>query len=347
MRILFLILLTNLSFAARIKDIVDIRGIRSNQLIGYGLVVGLDGTGDSSVASQTSLARMYERLGLTIKPSDVKSKNVAAVMITAQINTFMRKGSKLDITVSSVGDAKSLRGGVLIMSPLRGGDQNVYAVAQGTVLVSDKLNLTVGQVPEGAVIEKEVLSDFSETKVIRLSLRQPDFLTNARISKTINEKLGGKYAHSVDLNTIDIIVPFGYEGRLVELMSHIETVDVDIDTPAKIVINERTGTVLIGKNVRISEVAISQDGLTIRIGEQKDPAKGKELVKLKRGLASTDNLEDRNRSSDGKKLGITRGASIDELVQGLNLLGVSSKDLISIFQSLKRIGALQAELEIL
>ena len=232
------------------------------------------------------------------------------------------------------------------MSPLRAGDQNVYAVAQGSVSVNEAANTTVAYISNGATIEREVVSDFNSAKVLRLAMKEPDFLTAARITKLINQKLGGKYANALDNRTVDIIVPFGYEGKMVELMSHVETIEVNLDTPAKVVINERTGTVLIGKNVRISEVAISHAGLTIRIGAQKKTNIDPELVKLSRDPASQD-LKARNLDSDGMQIGITRGASIDELVQSLNMLGVSSKDLIQIFQSLKKIGALQAELEVM
>lgn len=318
------------SLGARLKDVATVKGVRDNILIGYGIVVGLKGTGDSSTdVTGQSLARLFGKLGLDIQNNAaVKSKNAAAVIVTAKLPPFARVGNKIDITVSSIGDAASLEGGVLLVTPLRAGDQNVYAVAQGPVSIgavadgSTKNFPTVGRVVAGATIEKDVDTNFSGKKNFRLSLHNPDFTTAARISALINGELGGKFASARDSGTVDVVVPINYEGNSVELLAALENIHVNVDTRAKVVLNERTGTVVMGDRISISPVAISHGDLSIEVkGDKK--ARPERLAELK------------------------GGANVSDLIKALNTLGVQPKDLTAIFQTLKEVGALQAELEIM
>lgn len=319
------------SQAARLKDIATVKGVRENILIGYGIVVGLKGTGDSSTEiTGQSLGRLFSKLGLDVaNNAAVKSKNAAAVIVTAKLPAFARVGTPIDVTTSSIGDAASLEGGVLLVTPLRAGDQAVYAVAQGPVSVGaltdggGKVFPTVGRVVSGATIEKDVDVNFSSKTSFRLALHNPDFTTAARVVVTINGELGGKYASARDSGTIDVVVPFNYHGNSVELMAQMENVQVNVDSKARVVLNERTGTVVMGANVGISPVAISHGELAIEVKGAAKDAKAERISELK---SST---------------------SVSELVKALNALGVAPKDLTAIFQSLKQSGALQAELEIM
>jgi flagellar P-ring protein precursor FlgI len=319
---------TPTAHAARVKDIANVRGVRDNQLIGYGIIVGLKGTGDSkSEFTNKSIGRMLDKLGMKLEEKDVASKNVAAVIITATLPPFARAGNKLDLTVSSIGDASSLSGGTLLQSPLRAADQQIYAVAQGSVLIGSGADAfpTVGRLPNGAIIERDVAEDFTSRKMFRLTLHNPDFTTSARLAKKINLDLSGKYATAKDAGTVDIVVPFAYEGRAVELLATIEALDVTPDTRARVIVNEKTGTVVIGENVRISKVAISHGDLTVKIeGTSKGKGKDQDRVAV-----------------------LDTGTNVGELVKAMNSLGVSPKDLITILQNIKAAGALQGELEIL
>jgi flagellar P-ring protein precursor FlgI len=316
--------------AARLKDIVRIKGVRENMLIGYGLVVGLKGTGDSSAeVTGKALLRMFNKMGMNVETA-VQSKNVASVVVTARYPAFARAGQKIDITVSSVGDAGSLEGGTLLVTPLRAGDQQVYAVAQGplslgTIADGSAKFTTAGRIPSGAIIEKELPGEFANKKALRLNLDEPDFTTVARIVRSINTELGGKYATSVDQSTIDLIVPFSYDGNAVELMAVLENLTVTPDTRARVIINEKSGTVVAGGKVRIKNVALSHGDLSITVGEAKPAAKG-----------------------GGKKvLEIQNTTNVADLANVLNNMGVSPKDLTAIFQSLKAAGALEGDLEVL
>ncbi len=322
-----LLLLAGQAFGARVKDIAAIKGVRENILIGYGVVVGLKGTGDSdSEITSKSMVRLFEKMGVNLGSTSFKSKNVAAVIITAKLPAFARVGTKMDVTLSSIGDAGSLEGGTLLATPLRGGDQNVYAVAQGSISLGSTTDgggknfPTSGRVPAGGTIEKEIEGSFTQKKSFVLSLNNPDFTTAARLSKVINTELGGKYAVARDSGTIDVIAPYNYEGSGVELLATIENMQVSPDSRAKVVLNEKTGTVVIGDNVRIEPVAISHGELQIEVSGPKGP---KERVSL---------------------LG---GSTIKEIVKALNALGAKPADLTAIFQALRASGALQAELEVL
>jgi flagellar P-ring protein FlgI len=323
------LLVPNVSHGARLKDIATVKGVRENILIGYGIVVGLKGTGDSSTeVTGQSLARLFGKLGLDVQNNAaVKSKNAAAVIVTAKLPPFARVGNPIDVTVSSIGDSASLEGGVLLVTPLRAGDQSVYAVAQGPVSIGSvadgttKNFPTVGRVVSGATIEKDVDLNFAAKRNFRLSLHNPDFTTAARVAATINGELGGKFASARDSGTIDVVVPFNYENNTVELLATLENVSVNVDSRAKVVLNERTGTVVMGEHISISPVAIAHGDLTVEI---KDGAK-----------------------KPGRVLQFSSGASVSDLVKALNLLGVQPKDLTAIFQTLKEVGALQADVEIM
>ena len=316
------------SNAARLKDIATVKGVRENILIGYGIVVGLKGTGDSStdVTSQ-SLSRLFGKLGLDVTGA-VKSKNAAAVIVTAKLPPFAKVGSQIDLTVSSIGDAASLEGGVLLVTPLRAGDQNVYAVAQGPVSIGSiadgttKNFPTVGRVIAGATIEKDVNINFAQKKNFRLSLHNPDFTTAARLTTLINGDLGGKFASARDSGTIDVVVPFTYDGNSVELMANLENINVNVDSRAKVVLNERTGTIVMGERIQVSPVAIAHGDLAIMVNGAPKGTPGQHVTELK-------------------------SANVSDLVKMLNTLGVQPKDLTAIFQTLKEVGALQADLEIM
>ncbi len=268
-------------------------------------------------------------MGLDVD-TEVSSKNVASVVVTAKLPPFARAGQKIDITVSSVADAQSLEGGTLLITPLRAGDQQVYAVAQGSISLGSVADgngdtfTTAGRVPSGGIVERELPGDFSNKKAIRLHAESNDFTTIARISQVINVELGGKYASAIDSNTIDLIVPFSFDGNAVELMAVLENLTVNTDVPAKVVISERSGTVVAGSKVRIKQVALSHGDLSLQVEGQ---------VKQKKG--------------SGKKLmEIPASTSVSDLVKSLNRLGVMPKDLTAIFQALDKAGALEGDLEI-
>lgn len=317
------------SAPSRLKDLVTVKGVRENPIIGYGLVIGLNGTGDAGgEITNTSLKKMFEKLGLNPK-SEITSKNVAAVVVTAKLPPFARVGQKIDLTVSSIGDASSLAGGTLLVTPLKGGDGNIYAVASGPLSIGGLKKgakfATTGTIPSGATVEKEVLTEFEKKNSLRLSLNNPDFTTAARIEKVINEELGGKFASAKDSTTIDLIVPVQYERNIVQLMAIIENFKVNADRVAKIVINERTGTIVAGGDVMVSPVAISHGDLTIEV-------------------------KDDGGSKGGKPNTVyymEKGTTLNELVKSLNAFGVAPEDLISIFQTLKRDGALVGDIELI
>lgn len=361
---------TDVESAVRLKDIASVKGVRENQLIGYGLVVGLKGTGDSKQEfTGLSMSQMLRQMGVDVKADRVDSKNVAAVVVTANLKPFARVGAKMDVTVNSIGDAKSLQGGTLLLTPLRGTDKAVYAVAQGPLSVggfaegggggsSSKNHPTIGMIPSGAIIEKEIDMDFSNRNAIRLALHNPDFTTAARVVKTINQELGGIYARARDSSTIDLMVPFDYEGGVVELMAMVERLSVEQDNAAKVVINERTGTIVVGSAVRVSTVAVAHGNLTVEVKESEKTttetvgatAPGQQvpdaLVPGKREESVKETTVTVNEPGD-KLINVPQGATLGDVVKGLNSLGVTPRDLIGILQALKAQGALQAELEIL
>ncbi len=319
----------NFAFAARLKDIASIRGVRENQLIGYGLVVGLKGTGDSQAEfTSKSFSRLIEKLGIKLNNPDLVSKNVAAVIVTATLPAFAKAGNPMDISVSSIGDATSLVGGTLLQAPMRAANDEIFAVAQGAVSITGDgkdMHTTAGRIPNGAMIERDIQADFSSKKMFRMTLHNPDFTTAARTILTINRELGGIYATATDAGTIDIITPAKFENKGVELMATIESIEINPDQRARVLINEKTGTIVIGEKVKISRVGLSHGNLTLKVTEDKNK---KSTV-----------------SADDKVTVLDAGANVGDLVQALNKLGVSPKDLISILQSVKAAGALHGELE--
>lgn len=346
------------AMAARIKDIVNIKGVRNNQLVGYGLVVGLDGTGDDKKSKFTiqSMASMLEKMGLTINSEEIEVENVAGVMLTANLPPFAKVGSRIDVLVNSIGDAENLQGGTLLFSPLMAADGKIYAVAQGPVSTGgfsvggtggkvQKNFPTVGRITGGAIVEREIPCAFNQNETLSLTLHSPDFTTVSRVAEVINSALNSKSAQAKDAGTINIKVPEKYSGNIVGLVSFIERLDVITDTTAKVVINERTGTVVMGSKVRISTIAIAHGSLSIEIRES---ANVSQPLPFSRGKTTvTPETDISVREEKNKLLLVESGVSIGEVVRALNALGVSPRDLIAIFQSLKAAGALHARLEII
>lgn len=343
--------------AERIKDIVNIKGVRGNPLRGYGLVVGLNGTGDDSPISRRALANFLRRSGLVLDPADVKSKNIASVLVTAKLPPFAEEGATLDVTVSAIGSTTSLQGGTLMMTPLMGADGEVYAVAQGSVSIGgfsaageksavSKNHTTVGRIPNGANVERTELAKFVENGRIKLQLRNPDFATAEKIAKAINV-LHPDHIHDVNAGTVTVRLPAGLTRReLTGFISKIGALGVEVDQPAVVVINEKTGTIVIGQNVGISTVAISIGSLSI-ITEEKDfvsqplPfSRGGTTATMQR--SSVEVLEEK-----GPVTVVPRKVSVLELAKALNAMGLTPREIISIFQALKEAKALQADLKIM
>lgn len=345
--------------AARLKDIASLKGVRLNQLVGYGLVVGLNGTGDGSGTKFTvqSLVNMMEKLGVHVLPDQVKVDNVAAVMVTADLPPFARIGSKIDVLISSIGDAKSLQGGTLLMTPLKGVDSQVYGLAQGPLIVGgfsssgaagggvQKNHPTVARVPGGATIEREIPFEFNRMDDLTVALHQPDFTTANRVSKAINDSLEGLWAVPADAGTVKINIPETHRKNLVGLVASLEQLNIDPDMKARIVLDERTGTVVMGQDVRISSVAIAHGNLSVHIKEEKQVS---QPTPFSEGQTTVTDDSQVNVSEENNKLILMpRGTSLGELVKALNAIGVSPRDLIAVFQAIKASGALQAELEII
>jgi flagellar P-ring protein precursor FlgI len=345
--------------AVRIKDLVAIKGVRHNQLIGYGLVMGLNGTGDKSKSEFTvrALANMMIREGIHVDKSRLKVKNVAAVIVTADLRPFARIGSRIDVVASSIGDATSLAGGTLILTPLHGVDGKVYALAQGAMTVggigaggaagggATKNHLLAARIAGGATVEREIPMQLDGKKELMLSLLNPDFTTALRVGKTINAAVGGDVAHTLDSGTLRLTIPEKMRNSVAQYIGSIETLEVVPDMAAKIIVNEKTGTIVIGENVRISTVAISHGNLNITIKEYEEVsqpgilAQGETVTVKETGI--------RIEEDPSEVILIPEGATIGELVRALNAIGVTPRDLISIFQSIKASGALQAELVII
>ncbi|MFA6149090.1 MAG: flagellar basal body P-ring protein FlgI [bacterium] len=345
------------SRAERIKDLAAFEGVRENQLIGYGLVVGIDGKGDQGLATQQTIVNMLQRMGLVVNPNDLKTKNVAAVMTTATLPPFPRPGTRIDVTVSAIGDAKTLQGGTLLLTPLKGPDGKVYALAQGAVSVGGfvggeggtkvvKNHATVGRVPRGGIVEKDLPFSLGKEDVLRLFLNRQDFTNASRIAEKINGSLPPGSSQAVDSATVTLRVPAEYRGRLPELISLVEAIDVPVDMPARVTVNERTGTVVIGENVRISPVAIAHGNLTIEIKTEFQVSQPKSFAPEK---AETVVVPKTDVTASEPKVSLTEvsGVTLGEIVKGLNSLGVTPRDLIAILQALRSSGALRAELEII
>ena len=346
---------------ARIKDIADFEGVRDNLLVGYGLVVGLDGTGDdlgSAVFTRESLIGMLQRLGVNARDPNLDTDNVAAVMITADLPPFSRQGTRIDISVSAIGDAESLLGGTLLVTPMLGADGEVYAVAQGPVAVAGFSAAgaaqsitrgvpTSGRIPNGAIIERELGFELEQLGSMRVSLRNPDFTTARRVAQAINKFFGSATAHPVDPGTVMVRPPDGFKGGAVDLLTDIEQLTVRTDQVARVVIDERSGVIVMGENVRISTVAIAQGNLTIRITETPQVSQPSPFSNTgTTAVVPRTNIEV-DEDEDRKLAVMPSGVSLQELVNGLNALGVGPRDMITILQAIKAAGALQAEIEVM
>ncbi|WP_440959358.1 flagellar basal body P-ring protein FlgI [Oceanicaulis sp. LC35] len=344
----------------RIKDIADVEGVRDNQLVGYGLVVGLDGSGDTlrnAVFTRQALNSMLERFNINVREADLRTGNVAAVIVTAELPPFAMQGSRVDVTVSALGDADSLQGGVLIATPLMAANGDVYAVAQGSLAVGgfaaegDGASITRGvptnaRIANGGVIERELEWDLAGQAQIRLALRNPDFTTARRMAQAINAYLGADAAAAQNPSTVALTRPLYFEGDMVALLAEVEQLRVQTDMRARVVIDESTGTIVMGEDVRVSTVAIAQGGLTITVTESPEVsqalpfADGGQTVQVPRTNVTAE--------EEMREFGVLNGTvSLRELVDGLNALGVSPRDMITILQSIKAAGALQAEIEVL
>lgn len=359
--IFFLILsFATTSHAERIKDIASWSGIRENQLVGYGLVVGLNGTGDKDgTYLYQPIANMLSRMGITVNVKDLKGKikNVAAVMVTAKLPTNVKPGTKIDVQVSSIGDAKSLQGGTLLLTPLTGPDGEVYALAQGPISIGGfiaagraaqtiKNHQNVGYITEGAIVEKTVPVNLNAKNELQLLLQFPDITTAKNIAERINDTFKAGIAKTSDPTTISINIPSTYRGNVVDFMAEVEKIEVSTDLPARVVINERTGTVVIGSQVKISPAALAHGGLTITIKETPEVIQPPPLAP--RG-ATTETAPRTELKIEEKQASLVevKGSTVEELVRALNALGVTPKDLISILQALKTSGALKADLVIM
>lgn len=342
---------------SRIKDLVEFEGVRGNDLVGYGLVVGLNGTGDglrNSPYTEEALVTLLERLGINVDGEQFRPKNVAAVLVTADLPAFARTGSKIDVVVSAIGDAKSLLGGTLVMTPLKAADGSIYAVAQGPILAGgfsaggDAAEITQGvptsgTMPSGARVEREISFDFASMSTIRLALRDPDFTTATRIEQAINAKTGLQAARMLDSGTVEVNIAQAGTHSPAHLLASIENLPVDADQKARVVIDQRSGTIVLGANVRLSSVAVAQGGLTIRVDEQPivaqpNPFAAGETIVLPRTGVAVDDGGDR-------QLGLVeKTATLADLVDGLNALGVGPRGMIDILKTIKSAGALHAEL---
>ncbi len=352
------LLAPRLAFSAptRIKELADVQGVRDNELFGYGLVVGLAGTGDTERVFFTSqtVAGMLGRLGIRVDPKDVRVRNVAAVMVTARLPPFSRSGSRIDVTVSSMGNARSLAGGVLLVTPLNGGDGLVHAVAQGPVQVGGydvsasgshlaKNQTTSGRIPQGALIEKPVIPKLDGP--VLLGLKRPDFTTATRIAAAVNDSLGEGSAKALDPAAVEIKIPEAFKDNTVGMIAQIELLSVEADRRAKVVVSERTGTVVAGDGVRLRPVAVAHGGLTVNVTttpvvSQPGPFGGGQTVA---GRVSNVAANEGSRSA----VALPATASVDDLVKALNLLGATPRDLVAILQAIQAAGALDADLEVL
>ncbi|MDI6687668.1 MAG: flagellar basal body P-ring protein FlgI [Desulfobacterales bacterium] len=371
------------AYAARIKDISNIGGIRDNQLIGYGLVVGLAGTGDDieNGFTKETLANMLSRQGLGMKEesrNDLSSDNVASVMISAELPPFSKVGSRIDVVVSSIGDANSLRGGTLLMTPLRGADGKVYAVAQGSVSTGgfsagggsgssiSKNHPTVGRITNGAFVERELEYNFENRKSLSINLYRPDFTTATGMATAINGVMAGVEAKLVDSSTIAVNIKESFKGSIVKLLSIIENINVLVDSPAVVVIDEKTGTIVMGENVRISTVAVAHGNLFIQIKDEKkvsqpssfapappagstplDAGGGTVIAPGGQTVVTTETTLGVKEDDKNRLVVVPKGVTIQDVVKALNAIGVTPGDLITILQTIKSAGALQADLKII
>ncbi len=354
---IFVMLWSSTAHAVRIKDIATFSGVRDNQLIGYGLVIGLSGTGDKkdSLFTTSSIVNMMDRMGVGVDANKVKVKNVASVMVTARMPVSAKPGTKLDVTVSSVGDSTSLYGGVLLQTALKGVDGKIYGLAQGPMVIggfsatgqaatTSKNVATVGNVPGGLIVERAIPFNFNDQDNLTLNLSTADFSTAQQIAERLNSTMGGRFARAIDATSVSMSVPPQYRGNLVPLMASVENLEISPDTAAKVVINERTGTVVLGKDVRISRAAVAHGNLQITVQESQQVSQPGPFSSGQTVVTPTTDI---NTREEQRRLMVVEGATLQELVDGLNAIGATPRDLISILRSLKSSGALHAELEVM
>ena len=346
--------------ASRIKDLASIEGVRTNQLQGYGIVVGLNGTGDSlanSPMTKQSLTAMLEQLGVNTAGANMRTANVAAVMVTANLPPFATQGTRIDVTISAMGDAKSLQGGTLLFTPMLGADNEIYATAQGQLSVSgfsaqgQGASITRGvptsaRIASGAVVEREIAFKLASMNSLRLSLRNPDFTTARRIAMAVNDLMGTPVAEPVDPSTVRLTIPSNFNGNIVDLITDIEQLAVDVDIPAKVIVDDSSGIIVMGQDVRVSTVAVAQGNLTVTVTErpevsQPGPFSNGQTTVVPRTTVTVDD------QSKNKIAVVKSTVSLRELVDGLNALGIGPRDLITILQAIKSAGALQAEIEVM
>ena len=357
----FLIGVQIVDAASRIKDLVSVEGIRENQLVGYGLVVGLNGTGDSlnnSPFTRQSLQSMLERLGVNTRSATLRTANVAAVMVTGNLPPFATQGTRMDVSISTLGDAKSLQGGTLLVTPLHGANGEVFAVAQGPVAIGGfsaegaaasvtRGVPTSGRISNGAIIERELSYKLASQKNLRLSLHNPDLTTAKRISVAVNAFTAENIAVAVDPSTVMLTLPTTYRGNIITLLTEIEQLRIEPDNAAKVVIDEQTGIIVMGKDVKVSTVAIAQGNLTVSVSETPEVSQPEPLAP---GGATVVVPRTAVRANDDgqKKLAVVKqGVNLQSLVNGLNALGIGPRDMISILQAIKAAGALQADIEVM
>ena len=355
-----LILPSATAFAtSRIKDLANIEGVRQNQLIGYGLVVGLNGTGDTLnniPFTKQSLQAMLERMGVNIRGATIRTGNVAAVMVTGNLPAFGTQGTRMDVTVSALGDAKNLQGGTLLVTPLLGADGNVYAVAQGSLAIGGfqaegaaasvtKGVPTVGRIANGAIIEREIDFALNRLPNVRLALRDGDFTTAKRIAAAVNDFVGTKTADPIDPSPVQLSIPKEFKGNVVALLTEIEQLQVEPDIAAKIIIDERSGIIVMGRDVRVATVAVAQGNLTVSISESPQVSQPNPLSRGRTVVTPNTRV---GVQEDGKELALVKdGVSLQQLVDGLNGLGIGPRDLIGILQAIKAAGAIEADIEVM
>ncbi len=346
---------------SRIKDIVDIESVRDNQLVGYGLVVGLNGTGDglnNSPFTKQSLIAMLERMGISVRDQNMNTGNVAAVMVTATLPPFASQGSRIDVSISSLGDATSLQGGTLLVTPLLAADAEVYAVAQGEVSISgfsiqgDAATLTQniptsGRIAEGAIIEREIDFDLESMQQVHLALKNPDFTTSRRIAQAINGFTSATIASAENSARVILRRPANYKGSIVDLITDIEQLPIQPDQPARVVISERSGVIVMGAEVKVSNIAIAQSNLTVKISETPQVSQANPFAEQGQAVVVPRTDLTVNSGDKVKLAMLETGVTLQDLVTGLNRLGMQPRDIITILQAIKAAGALQAEIEVM
>jgi flagellar P-ring protein precursor FlgI len=345
--------------AVRVRDMASLHGIQPVPLVGYGIVIGLNKTGDrrQTVFSAQTLANMLERFGVAVPAGEIKIENVAAVLVTAELPAFVRQGGRLDVTASSIGDARSLQGGTLIATPLRGPDGTIHALAQGPLSIGGFAagksgngvvvnHLTVGRVPAGALVQVGQRIEMGSARELRLALREPDFGNAHRLADTISNALGGPVARAMDPGTVSVDVPAVYQDAIPDLVAHIESLPVSVDQPSRVVVNERTGTVVIGGGVRLGPAAVAHGNLSVKISTQYIPSQPAPFARQGETVVVPDERVDVD-EGDAKLVNLGAGTTLDAVVRALNALGATPRDIIAILQALKSAGALTAEIVII